>query len=194
MNRNRFKLTGAVVISCSLLGCANRSLTPKVEPTSMATEEFRIQMQDIANRTVSLIDESKILVRVNDPNTDWLKSIDKEDPISQHASLGYIDGVWIGSFEHLITEIANRSGYKFYDWLNDRSILDYNITIPAQDRTLIELLSQGYNHVPNSQIDIVVRQSEKAIILRSKCTYGDACDGLRRLSNGIPRLPGDNSN
>ncbi|MEL0638651.1 hypothetical protein V6259_18070 [Marinomonas sp. TI.3.20] len=176
------------IVAASLTGCST-SKGPSVNPSDMATEEFRIQMQDIADRTVSLIDQSRVLVQVNDPDTDWLDSVDKNDPINQIASLGYVDGVWIGTFENLINEVAKRSGYHFYDWLGDRSILDYNITIPANKSTLIELLSQGYSHVPNGQIDLVIRQKEKAIILRSKCATTDSCDGLRRLSNGIPRLP-----
>lgn len=173
----------------SLTGCAASNSPPAPDPIQMANRELQDQMQLIASETVKYLKRSNDMVVANDPETDWLSNVDKDDPINQRASLGFVNGVWSGSFKKLISDVAERSGYKFVDLLNDSRISNYQLTLSASNSTLLETLYAGYSNVPNHQINLVVRQDTQTIILRNKCDDSSGCDGLRKLSAGTPRIP-----
>ncbi|MFT2111987.1 hypothetical protein [Marinomonas sp. 2405UD68-3] len=187
MKTKKTRYIFATIAFFVMSGCATKS--PEPDPVAMATIEFRQQMMDVANRSVNYLNDSKRLIVSSDPETEWVNNVSEQSPLNQRANLGFVNGVWVGSFEQLLHDVSERSGYKYIDLLRDKRTSSYQVSIPAENITLMELLYVAYTNVPNSQIDLIIREDSKTIILRNKCDYGDACDGLRKLSNGTPRAP-----
>lgn len=184
------KLIKATALACAIhaiAGCSSQPPQPNL--VELATEEFRQQMLDISTKSVSYLESSKKLMRASDPDTEWVSNVDSNSTLNDRVSLGFLNGVWTGTFGNLLQEVEKRSGYKYYDLLRDERITSYQLSIPAENITLMELLYVAYSNVPNGQINLIIREDTKSIILNNKCELGDACDGLRQLSNGTPRTP-----
>jgi hypothetical protein len=77
----------------ALTGCAT-STSPPSDPVQRENLELQDQIQVIASQTMKYLRRSNDMVVANDPETDWLCNVDKDDPINQKANLGFDNGVW----------------------------------------------------------------------------------------------------
>lgn len=186
MNKS-VRLTALAIACYGAVGCSSKA--PQPDLVQMATEEFRQQMLDVSIKSVAYLESSKRLIKASDPDTEWVNNVDNESTLNNRVSLGFLNGVWTGTFGNLLKEVEKRSGYKYFDLLRDERITSYQLSIPAENITLMELLYVAYTNVPNGQINLIIREDTKSIILNNKCELGDACDGLRKFTNATPRTP-----
>ena len=166
----------------SVAGCSTTN-TAKPDPSQIAVEQFRKQIISVAQQTVQNINNANKISFSKDERSDWVGYLDEEDTLNMVLDLSYVGDNYNGNFGNLIKLVAERTGYRVLDFLQDKKINNKIVPFQANQTTGLSALYTGYSRVSHEKIDLVIRPKQKIILLRRECVDNYDCDRLYNITD-----------